>query len=270
LSEPTDCYICTQCATQFAATVGPPQSCPICEDERQFVNPAGQQWTTAGQLHRTHRNVIASEGPGVIGIGMTPDFAIGQRALLIQGADGLVMWDCIPLRDEALAEMIRALGGLRAIAISHPHFHSAMVDWAHAFQCPVYIHADNQKWIMRHDRSICLWEGESRDLGHDLTLLRCGGHFPGSAALHHAGDGGALFTGDTFYVNPDRETVGWMYSFPNHIPVSAAAVRRAVDVLKPYSFRRVYSAWWNAIITDHGKEAISRSAERYIAALAGA
>jgi hypothetical protein len=87
--------------------------------------------------------------------------------------------------------------------------------------------------------------------------------------LHRAGDGGALFTGDTFYVNPDLRTVGVMYSFPNHVPVSAATVRRAAGAVEPFAFRRIYGAWWGAVIED-GNDAIRRSAERYAAAVEGA
>ena len=264
---PGDCSICKQCGTQFAPSAGPPANCAICEDERQFVNPAGQQWTTAAELACTHRNVVATEGPNVIGVGMTPEFAIGQRALLVRGEKGIVMWDCIPLLDASVADMIGSLGGLRAIAISHPHFHAAMVDWAQAFDCPVYIHAANERWVMRHDNSICFWNGDTHDLGDGFSLIHCGGHFPGSTVLHSARNGGALFTGDTFYVNPDRATVGWMYSFPNHIPLSAAAVQRAASALDPFSFERVYSAWWKAVIVTDGKNAIRRSATRYVAAI---
>jgi hypothetical protein len=183
--------------------------------------------------------------------------------------DGNVLWDCIPLLDDGFAEPIRALGGLRAIAVSHPHFHTSMVDWAHAFDCPVYIHADNRPWVMRPDDSIRFWEGETMELGGGMTLVRCGGHFPGSAILHHNLNGGEIFTGDTFHVNPDRRTAGIMYSFPNYIPVSGTTVRRALRAIEPFDFRRVYGQWWDAVIAEDGKDCIRRSAGRYIAAIEG-
>jgi hypothetical protein len=123
-----ECYICTQCGTQYAATESPPESCPICEDERQFVNPHGQQWTTHARLKRTHRNAVRTQGPGVIGIGVEPQVGIGQRALLVRASGGNVLWDCIPLLDDGLAEMIRGLGGLRAIAVAPalPHIYGGL------------------------------------------------------------------------------------------------------------------------------------------------
>ena len=46
-------YICVTCGTQFAATAEPPDHCPICEDDRQYIGPNGQQWTTLADLQRT-------------------------------------------------------------------------------------------------------------------------------------------------------------------------------------------------------------------------
>jgi hypothetical protein len=264
-----ECHICTQCGTQFAETDGPPDSCPICVDERQYVNPRGQQWTTHARIRRSHRNTIRAEGPGVMGIGMEPQVGIGQRALLVRGAEGNVLWDCLPLLDDALAEMIRGIGGLRAIAISHPHFHTSMVDWAHAFGCPVYVHAGNREWVMRPDPVVEFWEGDTLELGGGITLVRCGGHFPGSAILHHGRGGGEIFGGDTLFVNPDRRTVGMMYSFPNHVPLSPAMVRRVAGAVDPFAFQRIYGAWWGSMIEHDAKDAVRRSAERYLAAMEG-
>jgi hypothetical protein len=74
----------------------PPASCPICEDERQYVNWKGQQWLTREALAERHR-IVWHDDLGIVGIGLDPGFAIGQRALIVKDADGCVMWDCIPL-----------------------------------------------------------------------------------------------------------------------------------------------------------------------------
>jgi hypothetical protein len=44
-----------------------------------------------------------------------------------------ILWDCLPLLDEAVVEMVKALGGVSAIAISHPHYYASMVEWTRAF-----------------------------------------------------------------------------------------------------------------------------------------
>ena len=264
-----ECYLCTQCCTQYAESERPPETCKICTDERQFLNPHGQQWTTHGWLKRWYRNTVHAQGPGVIGIGVDPQVGIGQRALLVRGTEGNVLWDCVPLLDDALIELIQAIGGLRAIAVSHPHFHTAMVDWAHAFRCPVYIHGANSPWVMRPNPSIRFWDTETLELMRGMTLIRCGGHFPGSTVLHHDRDGGELFTGDTLFVNPDLSSVAVMYAFPNHIPVSATKVRQVAAAVHSFEFRRLYGQWWDAVIPDGGKEIVLRSVERYVAALEG-
>lgn len=111
-------FICITCGTQFAESEQPSAVCPICEDERQFVGWEGQQWTTLPELQASHRHVVLLKEPGLYGIGMEPRFAIGQRALLITHPEGNVLWDCIPLLDDTLVEMIQGIGGISAIAIS--------------------------------------------------------------------------------------------------------------------------------------------------------
>ncbi len=262
-------FICKTCGAQFAATAQPPERCPICDEERQYIGLAGQQWTTlaamqAGEYH----NVIKPVAPGLTGIGTQPAFAIGQRALLVQTPAGNVLWDCISLLDDPTIAAVTALGGIAAIAISHPHFYSSMVEWSHAFDAPIYLHADDQQWVMRPDPSIVFWSGERQPLVEGVTAIRCGGHFAGSAVLHWAAgaDGaGALLTGDTMQVVSDRRYVSFMYSYPNLIPLPARAIRRIVAAVEPYAFDRLYGGWWDRIVAPDAKGAVTRSAERYIA-----
>src|SRR5262249_22746816 len=194
-------HICSTCGRQFAEAAAPPDRCPICEDERQYVNWKGQQWTSLEALRQGHRNVLREEEPGVTSIVTEPSFAIGQRALLLQAPGGNILWDCLSLIDEPTVKAVQALGGLSAIAISHPHYYSSMAEWSRAFDSvPVYLHAADREWIMRPDQSIRPWESETHRLGVSGTLIRCGGHFAGATVLHWgagAGGKGALFTGDT-------------------------------------------------------------------------
>jgi hypothetical protein len=263
-------FICRTCGVQFAATDAPPERCPICDDERQYIGPNGQQWTTLAALQADAHNVIKPVAPDLIGIGTHPGFAIGQRALLVQTAAGNVLWDCISLLDDPTIAAVRALGGIAAITISHPHFYSSMVEWSHAFDAPIYLHADDRQWVMRPDPAIVFWEGETQPLVDGITIIRCGGHFAGSAALHWAAGAagrGALLTGDTITVVPDRRYVSFLYSYPNLIPLPAATIRRIVGAVEPFAFDTLYGGWWDRIVTPDAKGAVARSAERYIAAM---
>ena len=263
-------YICVTCGTQFSPTDETPAHCAICEDERQYVGHNGQQWTTLDDLRTGSHNVFTNEEAHLIGIGAEPKFAIGQRALLVQMPVGNVLWDCISLLDDATVAEVKARGGIKAIAISHPHYYSSMVEWSRAFDAPVFLHADDCEWVMRPDPAIVFWEGETQVLADGLTLIRCGGHFAGGTVLHWAGgaDGrGALLTGDIINVVGDRRYVSFMRSYPNLIPLPASAVRRIVQSVEPYTFDRIYSAWFGSVVATDAEAAVQRSAERYIRAI---
>jgi hypothetical protein len=125
-------FICSACGTQYPSSDAPPPECPVCEDERQYIPPEGQSWTTLERLRISHHNGFRQYEPGLIGIGTQPKFAIGQRALLVCTCEGNILWDCISLIDDATITLINGVGGLRAIAISHPHFYTTLVDWSRA------------------------------------------------------------------------------------------------------------------------------------------
>jgi hypothetical protein len=265
-------YICKTCGAQFAATDQPPERCPICDEARQYIGPNGQQWTTLATMQADYHNIIKPVAPDLTGIGTHPSFAIGQRALLVRTPAGNVLWDCISLLDDPTIAAIKALGGIAAIAISHPHFYSSVVEWSRAFDAPVYLHADDRQWVMRPDPSIVFWSGETQPLVEGVTAIRCGGHFAGSAVLHWAAGAagkGALLTGDTIQVVSDRRYVTFMYSYPNAIPLPAHAIRRIVAAVEPYPFDYLYGGWWDRIVGPDAKSAVTRSAERYCGMIEG-
>ncbi|HEV3293468.1 MAG TPA: MBL fold metallo-hydrolase [Streptosporangiaceae bacterium] len=261
----TDLPICRTCGAQYAEARA---DCPICLDERQYVGWDGQQWTTLAELAAAgHRGRIEDEGPGLTGIGTEPGFAIGQRALLVRTPGGNVLWDMITYLDDELVRQVSELGGVSAIAISHPHYYGTMAEWAQAFGAPVYIHAADREWIARPDPAVVLWEGETRQIGDGLTLINLGVHFAGGQVLHWAGgeDGaGALLSGDIVQVVPDRRWVSFMYSYPNLIPERPGVISRALELLAPYPFERVYGAWWRRVVQADGAAAVRRSADRYL------
>ena len=233
-ATPDFAYICVTCGTQFPPSATPPAACPVCDDERQYVGPAGQSWTTLDKLQCGHRNMFQRLEPNLYGIGSAPQIGIGQRALLIRTPAGNVLWDCVSLLDDATVDIITALGGLQAIAISHPHFYTTMVEWARVFNVPVHLHAANREWVMRPDPAIQFWEGETKNLLPGIRLTRVGGHFAGSTVLtwDAGADGrGALLSGDMPQVVSDRRYVSFMRSYPNLIPLPAAEVARIAGVL---------------------------------------
>ncbi|HEV7973183.1 MBL fold metallo-hydrolase [Amycolatopsis sp.] len=260
-SEP----ICLACGMQYAE---PRDNCPVCQDERQYIPAAGQRWTDLDTLRAgDYTPRIEEQGDGIIGVGSQPGFAIGQRALLVKAESGNFLWDCAAYLDDELVKQVEALGGITGIAISHPHYYTTMVEWARAFDAPVYLHENDEQWIGRPDPSIKLWSGLTQEVAPDLTLINLGVHFAGGTVLHWR-DGeqgkGALLSGDILQVIPDRRFVGFMYSYPNLIPERPEIVRRAAELLEPYQFDAIYGAWWDAIVKSDGHETVQRSAHRYL------
>jgi hypothetical protein len=267
-------FICTACGTQYSPSDAAPRQCTICEEERQYVPPGGQSWTTLEALAAGHSNATREYEAGVIGIGTEPSFAIGQRALLIRTPDGNILWDCIAMLDATTVTMIKGLGGLSAIGISHPHFYTTMVEWSRAFgDVPIYLHVDDKKWIMRPDPSIKLWSGETLKLLPDVTLIRCGGHFAGGSVLHWAkgaGGRGVLCSSDIAAVTTDRKFLSFMRSYPNFIPLSAKQVARIGAALEPFAFDVIYGHYFDRVIAAGAKRILAVSVKRYVDAVGGA
>jgi len=273
----TENFICVQCGTQFSETIEAPPSCLICEDERQFVRHEGQEWTTLKRLATDHHNRLEEEAPRLLGIGTEPEFAIGQRALLLQSPGGNLLWDCISLLDDETIAAVNARGGIRAIAISHPHFYSSMIEWGERFDAEIFLHVADRQWVRRPAAAgsrIQFWEGTTFSLWDDLTLINCGGHFEGGTVLHwpaasrDRGSKGALLTGDIITVVQDRRYVSFMRSYPNLIPLGPAAIRRIIERIEPFPFDHIYGGWWQANVLSDAKVAVARSAERYLRAIA--
>jgi hypothetical protein len=259
-----DAPVCATCAVQQPPGP-PPDVCPICADERQWVPAGGQRWTSLRELAVDgHRSDVRDIDPGVHGVGITPSFGIGQRACLIRTEAGNLLWDCIGYIDDAAVAAVRDLGGIAAIACSHPHFYGAMVEWSHAFDdAPLWLPTADQAWVQRDDTAIRWWDDEAEPLP-GVHLVQCGGHFDGSAVAvwDNGADGaGAVFVGDTATVVKDRN-VSFMRSYPNLIPLPAATVRAVAGHVTRYPFARIYGGWWDTVIAG-GPELVLRSAERY-------
>ena len=201
-------FICTACGTQYQPSEAPPKYAPICTDERQFVPASGQSWTTLEGLRKRHSNKFRNLAAGLTTIETTPAFGIGQRAILARTPAGNVLWDCLALIDDATVDLLKGLGGLMAIAISHPHYYTTMVEWSRALGgVPIHLHAADRRWVMWADPAVQFWEGDTKSIGPGLTLLRLGGHFDGGTVLHWSGwseSRGVLLSGRYPAGGPER------------------------------------------------------------------
>jgi glyoxylase-like metal-dependent hydrolase (beta-lactamase superfamily II) len=104
-----------------------------------------------------------------------------------------------------------------------------------------------------------------------VTLVQCGGHFPGSAVVHWAAGAngaGALLTGDTIFVTPGEDRLTFVWSAPNRLPLPEPSIRGILDAVRPFPFDRIYGGWQPTIDTG-AQQALEASAERYIQFLRG-
>jgi glyoxylase-like metal-dependent hydrolase (beta-lactamase superfamily II) len=266
-------YICQTCGVQQAPAPAPPGNCAICEDERQFVGRAGQRWTTLAEMQGSYRNDVAELEPELFQLTTRPAFGIGQRALLVRTPEGNLLWDCLSYLDPATTAAVTELGGLSAIAISHPHFYATCVEWSEAFGgAPIYLSSRDREFLPRPSPAVVHFDGDEAEPLPGLRVLRLGGHFQGSTVLHWAGGadgGGALLTGDTIAVAADRRWVSFQYSYPNRIPLPTADVRSIAKRIATLSFDRIYGAWPDDVIPVDARAAVLRSTARYLGMLAG-
>jgi hypothetical protein len=260
-------WICPACGANYPPAASAPERCPLCEDERQWVSPAGQRWTTMGQLAADGcHSVIREVEPGLTGVGCEPDVGVGQRGLVIRTPEGNLLWDPPPFVDDAAFDAVRAAGGLHAVSSSHPHMYGAVVEWSHAFDAEILLVDVDAPWLMRPDPAVRTWSGALEVLP-GLTLVQCGGHFPGSSVAHWSAGAegrGAIFAGDTIMVTPGEDRVSFVYSAPVRLPLAEPGVRGIVRALAPYDFDRIYGGWWRPAVRHDAKAILERSAERYI------
>ena len=263
--------LCRTCGVERFAGVEGGGICAICSDERQYVRPTGQRWTTLEQLAAEgHTGTLSEVEPGLLGITIEPSVGIGQRALLVQTAAGNLLWDPPGYVDDRLVEAVREVGGLAAVASSHPHMFGVQIEWSHRFGgVPVHVQAADAEWLQRNDPVVVTWE-ETAEVLPGLALHRIGGHFPGSAVARFvAADGhGVLLSGDTVACTPDEHWVSFMRSFPNKIPLSAGVVEKVAGRVLELEFDRLYDNFGGRVAGE-ASGWVRRSADRYVAWVRG-
>jgi hypothetical protein len=263
ITNPESKNICQTCGTRYAEEA--PIACAICSDERQYVPATGQKWTSYNELSQTRTIRFGNPLADVYNLRISPTFGIAQRAHLIISPGGNVLWDCLPFLDEATVAFIRAKGGLKGIAISHPHYYSLMAVWAETFDCPIYLHNADSEWVMDNTDRIQFFDGDKHVLWDGIEMVHTGGHFAGSTILYASGigDKGSVFVGDTLQVALSRQFISIMYSYPNIIPLPLKEIEHISSVVMPLNFDSMYGAFEWQDIHSGAKEIFEHSINRY-------
>lgn len=258
--------LCSTCGTQFPPGEPLPELCPICNDDRQYVNLNGQSWTELVAVNKNYGLKVNRLHDNLYDLTMAPGFGIGQRAFLIITPEGNILWDCIPLISEAVIEFIKGKGGLTAIAFSHPHYYSTMNEWAAIFNCPVFIHKNDGEYIVYKGDHIRLWEGNNKTLPGGVTIHHTGGHFAGSCVLHvpSVSPKGALLVGDTMQIALSKRHIAVMYSYPNHIMLPKNEFLSFHKKTVGLDFDLMYGAFAWQNLTENAKVIFDMSMQRYL------
>ena len=117
---------------------------------------------------------------------------------------------------------------------------------------------------MRQSPYIQCWQGDELDIIPEVKLLRLGGHFAGGSVLHWAERGGILLSGDIVQVAPGANTVSFMWSYPNMLPLSASTLSTLVHRLDKVSFSQIYGAFAGREITQDAQQIVRQAAARYL------
>ncbi|MFE4196697.1 hydrolase [Paenarthrobacter sp. NPDC056912] len=256
--------ICATCAVERDEPA--PEVCPICDDERQYVPEEGQQWITLDKLTDAGQEILFTDNePGLIGMRTEPKVGIGQIAQLVVTPEGSLLWDPVGFVDDTAVKRVLELGPVLAIAASHPHMFGVQVEWSRRLGgVPVLVAEPDRRWLGRADPNIVYWS-ESKSIASALTLYQTGGHFPGSAVVHWpagAGGKGVVLSGDSVFPNPDRRSIAFMRSYPNHLPLSGSVALRIAAKLDELAFDRIYGNFNNVIASD-AKAVLQESAHRH-------
>lgn len=271
-------WICVTCGNQYAVTRTPPSACRICTDDRQYVPAGGQRWTSLPELAAAgHRTTWTELEPGVVELTVVPTVGIGHRGILVATPSGAVLWDPPGFLDDPAVEMARGMGGLAGVARSHPHLCGVQVEWSSRFRgrdgrgAPVWVPRRDETWVLRPDDAVRTWE-DRVEVAPGVTLVRCGGHFAGSAVLHVAGAAGgrgALLVGDTLMVLPGARRVSFMRSYPMLLPLPERYLDRLLASLEGLAYDRIHGGWPGLTVEADARSVVARSADLYRAWLTG-
>ena len=261
-------WICATCAGETAELPEPPETCAVCEDERQWVPADGQQWTTLEKLRADGTRITMFEvEPELWGLRAEPQVGIGQQTMVVRTPEGTLLFDCVGYIDDEAVDRVRELGPTLAVAASHPHMYGVQTEWARALgDVPVLIAERDREWVRRTDPLVELYD-ERREVAPGLTLHRVGGHFRGQAVVEWAAgnDGrGVLLAADAVFPNPDRRTVSFLRSYPNRLPLSGNVVQRIATQLEGLHFDRLYNNF-GAVVPSDAKTVLRYSADRHAA-----
>ncbi|TXT07490.1 hypothetical protein VHUM_03210 [Vanrija humicola] len=284
LADDSSLPVCATCATQYPA---PRRDCTHAKLSGSTDHPQARGATTSSATSRTRASRSSRpsrSSPSLRRVSISPACVKLTPAFLLETFEGSFIWDCSAvLTPPLIAHLTHLRRPLKAMAISHPHFFSTSLTWARALGVPLYINALDKEWYQRRESAgadeVVFWSGTQR-LSSTLTLIECGGHFPGSCVLHwdraaepltsdadaRAPDTGLLLVADTVMVQPTQKGITFMWSIPNAIPLHPTDVLHIQNVLREYDYDSVSSTWPDRWVRAGAARIFDESVETYLSA----
>ncbi|RPF71186.1 MBL fold metallo-hydrolase [Aurantiacibacter spongiae] len=233
---PLNHFACANCG--FWQLHFDPPECPVCTDVRNDLPEDGWRFLPEREVAASHDGSAREVAEGLWAFTTTPALGLGGTGWLLVREGGNVAFEAAPYYSPPMLDTLARLGGIAALAASHPHGYGALFQLQREFDPPVVaIHKDDLAYTKAF--RVTAPYDETLELASGCTLYRVGGHYAGQAALHDAG-GGRLFCGDMFKVDQDeagRSThVSSHKAFHRNIPLTHGELRHYRDVIAPLSF----------------------------------
>ena len=201
-----------------------------------------------GAVRERPANAVRDEGE-LVGIGTEPQFAIGQRALLVPYGDSQ---PAVGLRHAARRRRPPRRSRRAAASRRSPSpIRTTTRRWSsgpHRFDCPIHLHAADAEWVMRPDPAIAHWDGETLELGDGLTLIRGGGHFRGGTCSTARRATAPCSTATSSRSSPTARTWRSCGATRTSSRCPTRASGRSPTRVEPFAFEALYGAWWSTVI----------------------
>lgn len=235
---PLEHYACSNCGHwQIWFTGQTPILCPICCDTRNALPEDGWEFRDEAWAEASFETSWREVAHDLWAFTASPKFGLGATGWLILREDGNVMFESCPWYSAAALEKIRALGGIRTLAASHPHGYGALWQLQREFDPVLTIHRADIPYskAFRVNRPA----DDMHEIAPGLTLHHVGGHYEGHSVLHDMG-ARRLFVGDSLKIEQEGFGISTAISchkaFHYEIPLTHDELARYVAVFRQLPF----------------------------------
>ena len=159
-----------------------PPDCPVCTDVRNDLPEDGWRFVPEAEIAATHEGEVREVAEGLWAFTTTPALGLAGTGWLLTRPKGNVAFEAAPYYSRAMLDRIAQLGGIAALAASHPHGYGALFQLQRAFEPPVVaIHKDDLAYTKAF--AVTAPYDDTLELAPGFTLHHVGGHYAGQAAL---------------------------------------------------------------------------------------